>query len=74
MTSLMEKAFEKARELPEDEQDAIASIILREIESEHRWDELFSHPKSIELLSRLADEAVAEAKAGRTQKLDTNEL
>lgn len=74
MTRLMEKAFEKARELPEDEQDAIASILLREIESEHRWDELFSHPKSVEILSSLADEALAEARAGRTKKLDVNEL
>ena len=51
MTRLMEKAFEKARELPEDEQDAIASIILREIESEHRWDELFSQPMSVKEMS-----------------------
>ncbi len=74
MTRLMEQAFEKARELPEDEQDAIASIILREIESEHRWDELFSHSKSADLLSNLADEALAEARAGRAKKLDVNEL
>ena len=74
MTRLMEKAFEKARELPEDEQDAIASIILREIESEHRWNELFSQPKSVDLLSTLADEALAEAGAGRAKKLNVSEL
>ena len=74
MTRLMEKAFEKARELPEDEQDAIASIILREIESEHRWDELFSQPMSVDHLSSLADKALAEARAGRAKKLDVNEL
>ncbi len=74
MTRLMEKAFEKARELPEDEQDAIASIILQEIESEHRWDELFARPESADLLSRMADEALAEARAGRAKKLDRNEL
>lgn len=59
MTRLMEKAFEKARELPEDEQDAIASIILQEIESEHRWDELFSHP----IVSAQATEWLASARA-----------
>ncbi len=74
MTRLMEKAFEKARELPEDEQDAIASIILLEIESEQRWDELFNHPKSADLLSNLADEALVEARAGRATKLNVNEL
>jgi hypothetical protein len=60
-------------QLPEHEQEAIASIILREIESEQRWDELFSRPESAELLSRLADEALAERRAGRTRKPDVDQ-
>jgi hypothetical protein len=74
MSQLMEQAIQKARELPERDQEAIASIILQEIESEHRWEELFARPESAELLSRLADEALAEARAGRARKLDVNEL
>ena len=74
MSNLMEQAIVRARQLPEEDQDAIASIILREIESERRWDALFAHPKSADLLSRLADEALAEARAGRVKKLDVNEL
>lgn len=74
MSQLMEQAIQKARELPERDQEAIASIILQEIESEHRWEELFARPESAELLSRLADEALAEAWAGRARKLDVNEL
>lgn len=73
MTDLMEKAFSQARALPADEQDAIAAIILQEMESERRWSALFADPKSPGLLSRLADEALAEAKAGRARKLDVNE-
>jgi hypothetical protein len=65
MSQLMEQATAKAGQLPESDQDAIASIILREIEAEHRWDELFAHPKSAEMLSRMADEALAEARVGR---------
>jgi hypothetical protein len=68
MSQLLEQAVAKARQLPEGDQDAIAAIILIEIESERRWDELFSQPKSLDLLSRMADEALAEARSGRARK------
>ncbi len=74
MSRLMEQAFLKARQLPEQDQEAIAAIILQEIESEGRWDELFARPESAELLSRMADEAMIEIRAGRARKLDINEL
>ena len=74
MSQLMEQALEKARQLPEHDQEAIAAIILQEIESEQRWDELFARPESADLLARMADEALADAKAGRARRLDVNEL
>ena len=74
MTKLLEDAVSKARVLSEDEQDAIGAIVLQEIESESRWNELFSHPKSADLLSKLADQALAQARAGHVQKLDLNDL
>ena len=74
MSQLMEHAFAKARELPEADQEAIAAIILQEIESEKRWDEMFARPESADLLSRLADEALAGVRAGRAKPLDPNEL
>lgn len=37
MTGLLERAFAKAATLPEAEQDALAALILAEIESEQRW-------------------------------------
>jgi hypothetical protein len=70
----MDQAIEKAKELPEQDQEAIAATILQEIESERRWNELFSRPESEDLLTRLADEALAEAKAGRARPLDLNDL
>jgi hypothetical protein len=74
MTQLMEEAIAKASRLTEDEQDALASIILREIQSEERWDELFAQPKSVDLLSRLADEAMSEVQSGRVRKLELDDL
>jgi hypothetical protein len=36
MTQLLEKTFDKASNLPEEDQDAVAALILKEIESEWR--------------------------------------
>jgi hypothetical protein len=74
MSQLMEQAIQKIKQLPEQDQESLASIILQEIESEHRWEELFARPKSADLLARMADEALAEARAGCARKLDVNEL
>ena len=74
MSQLMEHAFLKARQLPEQDQEVIASIILQEIESDQRWEELFARPESAELLSRMADAALVEIRAGRARKLDVNDL
>ena len=61
-------AFAAASKLPESEQDAMAALVLEELESEARWAKAFSeHP---EALKRLADEALAEHRAGRTKPLD----
>ncbi len=68
MTKALKKAFDAASKLPEAEQDALATAILEELESERRWDELFS--RSADILGRLADEALAEHRAGRTRPLD----
>ena len=65
MTRLLEEAIAKLRQLSEKEQDAIAKIVLQEIESEKRWDELFAKPS--EKLRQLADEAWAEHQAGRSR-------
>lgn len=72
MTKLLEKAFDAVSKLPEQEQDAIAAWILEEIASERRWEELFA--QSPQALEQLADEALAEFRAGRTQVLDPNQL
>jgi hypothetical protein len=72
MTELLKKAFEAASKLPPGEQDALASVLLGEIGDEHRWDATLeeTHNK----LTGLADAALAEHQAGRTQPLDPETL
>ena len=68
MTQLLERAFAAASKLPEQEQDAVASFLLAELESERRWTEAFaaSQPQ----LAALAEEALREFEAGETEPMD----
>jgi hypothetical protein len=50
------------------QQDEFASFMLAELESEERWDALFN--SSEDLLSKMADQALAESRAGETEPLD----
>ena len=68
MTKLLEKALKKVSGLPKDEQDAIASQILAELEDEAAWAKRFAAPGG--KLRRLADEALAEHRQGKTRPLD----
>jgi hypothetical protein len=72
MTELLEEAIAKLKNLPPNEQDAIAAIILEELEDERRWDETFARSSGI--LAKLAAEAMAEYRAGKTQELDPDTL
>ena len=72
MTKLLQKAFDEASKLPDAEQDTLGRILLDELASERRWDELFAG--SHDFLAELADEALAEHRAGRTEKLDPDKL
>jgi hypothetical protein len=72
MTKLLEEALAKVQSLPASEQDAIAQIVLDEIESERRWDELFV--KSPKKLAKLADAAWSEHETGTSEPLDPDKL
>jgi hypothetical protein len=72
MTKLLEEAFAEASKLPEQEQDALAAVILEELASERRWDQAFAN--SADLLAQLADQALAEHRAGKTHVLDPERL
>lgn len=72
MTKLLEKAFDEVAQLPEDEQNSFAEWLLEELRSEQRWTEAFS--RSSDQLARLAEEALREHAAGRTDDLDPDGL
>jgi len=72
MTKLLQEAFDQASKLPEADQDALGRILLEELASERRWEDLFAG--SQDLFEELADQALAEHDAGRTEKLDPEKL
>ena len=73
MTKLLERAIEEAKKLSESEQDALAQRLLLALD-EQRWDELFARPESEQLLSDLADEALAEFRSGKTTEVRPDDL
>ena len=72
MTELLERAITRLQTLSETEQDAIAAMILEEIEDDRRWNESFS--RSPDILAKLAASAMVEYRAGKTQELDPETL
>jgi hypothetical protein len=72
MSDALRKAFEIAGRLPKSEQDELAAAILEELASDERWDAALG--QSQEALARLADEALAEHRTGRTKALDPDAL
>lgn len=72
MTDLLKKAFHEASKLPPGEQDALATVLLEELEGESRWDEALD--ASHEALGELADAALAEHRSNKTHPLHPDEL
>lgn len=68
MTELLEKAFAEASKLPHEAQDMLARRLLDELVAEDTWDDAFA--KSQDKLERLADEALAEHRKGKTKLLE----
>jgi hypothetical protein len=68
MTQALSTAVATAAQLPAEEQDALAAILLEEMESEERWSALFAD--SPNLLERMANEAIQDFQAGGVQPID----
>lgn len=65
MTNLLKKAFREASKLPPEQQDALASVLIAELEAERDWDDRFAASEGV--LGRLADEALNEFRTGSTE-------
>jgi hypothetical protein len=72
MTKALRKAFEAASRLPDRDQNELAAAILEELAADERWGPAFAESQSA--LKRLADEALEEHRAGRTEALDPDAL
>ena len=68
MTQALSAAVATAAQLSEEEHDALAAILLEEMESEERWNALFADSQN--LLERMANEAIQDFQAGRVQPID----
>ncbi|WP_425428872.1 hypothetical protein [Aphanothece hegewaldii] len=68
MSTLLEQAICQLKNLPTNQQDEIALIILEEIEDELKWERSFNNSQDV--LAKLATEALQEYQAGKTQELD----
>lgn len=64
MTKALKKAFDAASRLPGPDQDALAAAILEELAADERWEAAVAAGPGA--LKKLADEALAEHRAGRT--------
>ena len=72
MTKALQDVFREAEKLPEAEQEQLAAAIRAELEAETVWEGRLAASK--EALEALADEALAEHRAGRTLPLDPDKL
>jgi hypothetical protein len=72
LTPRLQNAFARAATLPAEEQDALASLVLDEIEDDTRWDVAFA--TSQDVLAMLAAEAAEEHRRGETKDLDPDAL
>lgn len=72
MTQLLEHAISQVRELPEEKQDLIATVILEELEDDLRWEQAFA--TSQDKLGKWAKKVRADIKAGRFKEMDWDEI
>ena len=72
MTPLLKKVLSEVYKLQPEEQDAIAAVILEELEDERKWQETFA--ESQDKLAQLARKVRADIKAGRIKNMGIDEL
>jgi hypothetical protein len=68
MTDLLKRAFERAQELAEEDQNRLGAWILREIADDQP--EAVPTPQGLDVLERMAADARADDEAGFTRSLE----
>lgn len=72
MNARLEKVIETLHDLSDEQQDAIASIIMDELEDENRWNQTFA--SSQDVLAKLAAQAREDERNGLVEELDIDLL
>ena len=72
MTDLLQQAFAEAAKLPTAEQEILATRLLAELADDDEFDRAIAGTSN--KLAKLANEALAEHRAGLTQELDPDKL
>lgn len=72
MTRLLQQAIARMQELPDEEQDAIATIIFEELEDKEEWDRAFA--ASQDKLAKWAERVRADIQAGRFKEMGWDEI
>ena len=71
-TRLLESVFQKASNLPPEQQDGLARQWLAEMEDQERWDRRFA--ETADVIDTLAEQALREHAQGKTISKGIDEL
>jgi hypothetical protein len=72
MNRTLKEVIDAVSRLPETDQEELASAILQELQTEAKWQSALNDSQPA--LSKLAEEALEEYRAGRTETLDPDRL
>lgn len=72
MIPIMSQLIAKVETLSEEQQAELASQFLELLEEDAKWQALFD--KSEDFLTKMAEKALADRKAGKTRPLNLDEL
>jgi hypothetical protein len=72
MTNLLDEAYAAAKELPEEDQEAIGAVLLAEMDADQRWEQLLSQPSDV--IEQMIDKALENHRLGKTLPLDPDTL
>ena len=72
MRKTLEQAIERLRQMPEDRQDAIARLLLHEIDEDERWTR--STEAHSDKLKHLVDDVLEADRRGECEPLDLDQL
>ena len=74
MIQMLQEAFDRVADLPPEEQERFAKLVLAELDADREWSRLFDLPESDDLLDRLASEALFAHQQGGTALLNPESL